>query len=598
MIFEAIREPAVRNLLKLLLFLAWMPLVAAENPGLIQWQAYGHEPFERARAEGRYVLLELEAVWCHWCHVMDDRTWSDPAVAAAVAARFIPVRVDHDARPDLAERYRDYGWPAIIVLNGDGREIVKRAGYIAPQAMVRLLTKIVADPTPEMVTPEAQATWAVSPLLADGTRDELERRFVATNDFRRGGLKGDQKVVDRDAAEYAILKAVAGDATARRIALGSLAGARQLLDPVWGGVYQYSTGGDWNHPHFEKLGFIQADYLRLFAIAYANLHDPRDGRAISAIHSYLKRFLQAPDGSFYASQDADLRPGQHAGSYFALDDSGRSRQGVPRIDRHVYARENGLIANALVQAHSATGDPALLGDAVKAAERMMATRRLPGGGYAHDADHRAGPYLADNLAMLRALVALHGATGERRWLAEAITTADFIASRFAREDAPGFRTAVASGVLPAVVTLDENLALARAANLLARYSGEARHRAMAESAMRYLATPEVALSRISDPGILIAAHELSNEPAHLTIVGSRKDLAAQRLFDAANRWPVVYKRVEWWDRSEGPLANADVAYPELARAAAYVCADGRCSRPLFTGDDLVALAAESARGKR
>ncbi len=581
-------------LIRLFLVVFWIP-VAAAAPGLVPWQAYGDEAFAKAREQGRFVLLELEAVWCHWCHVMDERTWSDPAVAAAVAAHYVPVRADHDARPDLAERYRDYGWPALIILDGEGREIVKRAGYIAPEAMARLLAAVVADPTPEAATPREPAAWASSPLLDEATRRELEKRLVESNDFVRGGLKGAQKIVDRDAAEYALLKAATGDATAARIARGSLAGARRLLDPVWGGIYQYSTGGDWKRPHYEKLGFIQADYLRLFALGYAANRDPRDRAALFAITRYLRRFLQAPDGSFYTSQDADLRPGEHASSYFALDDAGRLRLGIPRVDRHIYARENGLIAAALVQAHQATGDASLLADARRAVERMIATRRLEGGGYRHDAQDSGGPYLADNLAMLRALIALHGATGERNWLEEAVATADFIAQRFARPDAPGFLSAVPSGPLAPLPTLEENLALARAANLLAHYSGAPRHRSLAEAAMRYLATPAVALARLSDPGILIAARELASDPAHLTVVGPRDDPAAQRLFQAASGWPLSYKRVEWWDRREGPLPNADVAYPELARAAAYVCTEGRCSRPLFTGDDLLALAAELNR---
>lgn len=583
----------MRTALSLLLCL-WIPLAAAA-PGLIPWQAYGDDAFTRARAEGRFVLLELEAVWCHWCHVMDERTWTDPAVAEAVAQHYVPVRADHDARPDLAERYRDYGWPAIIVLDGEGREIVKRAGYIPPESMARLLAAIVADPSPESAAAAEPSAWASSPLLDAATRAELERRWVETHDFTLGGLKGFQKIVDRDAAEYALLKAATGDTSAARMARGDLAGARRLLDPVWGGVYQYSTGGDWKHPHYEKLGFIQADYLRLFALGYAAFGDPRDRAAIAAIHTYLRRFLRAPDGAFYTSQDADLRPGEHSAAYFALGDAARMRRGTPRVDHNVYARENGLIAAALVQAHAATGDPLLLDDAAAAVERMIATRRLPEGGYAHGVSDSAGPYLADSLAMLRALIALHGATGERRWLAEATATADFIAQRFARNDAPGFRTAAPSGPLAPVATLEENLALARAANLLAGYGGEARHRAMAESALRYLATPEVALARLSDPGILVAAREMANDPAHLTVVGGRDDPAARRLFSAAVRWPVVYKRVEWWDRRDGPLANPDVAYPELARAAAYVCSEGRCSRPLFSPEDLIALAAETRR---
>ena len=132
--------------------------------------------------------------------------------------------------------------------------------------------------------------------------------------------------------------------------------------------------------------------------------------------------------------------------------------------------------------------------------------------------------------------------------------------------------------------------MARFANLLARYTGNDEYRKHAEYAMRFLVTKEVALKRRSEAGILIADAELAVSPAHLTIVGAKTDPAAQALFASAQGHPEGYKRIEWWDRTEGPMPNPDVQYPELPRAAAYVCAQNRCSLPVFTGDELLALA--------
>ena len=132
--------------------------------------------------------------------------------------------------------------------------------------------------------------------------------------------------------------------------------------------------------------------------------------------------------------------------------------------------------------------------------------------------------------------------------------------------------------------------MARFANLLARYTGNDEYRACAEYAMRFLVTREVALKRRTEAGILIADVELAVNPAHLTIVGSKTDPAAQSLFATAQGHPESYKRIEWWDPAEGPMPNPDVQYPELPRAAAYVCAQNRCSLPVFTGPELLALA--------
>jgi hypothetical protein len=113
--------------------------------------------------------------------------------------------------------------------------------------------------------------------------------------------------------------------------------------------YQYSTDGDWVHPHFEKLLQIQADDLRLYALAYMAFGDPAYLKAAQSIHRYVSEFLRSPDGAFYVSQDADLVPGQHGGDYYALDDAGRRKRGLPAIDKHLYPREQGWMIQALAQ---------------------------------------------------------------------------------------------------------------------------------------------------------------------------------------------------------------------------------------------------------
>ena len=84
------------------------PARAKETPK-IDWQPWSDGVFKQAAAQHKLVLLDLEAVWCHWCHVMDDTTYSDPRVIALIRSKYIAVRVDQDSRPDLANRYEDYG---------------------------------------------------------------------------------------------------------------------------------------------------------------------------------------------------------------------------------------------------------------------------------------------------------------------------------------------------------------------------------------------------------------------------------------------------------------------------------------------------------
>ena len=85
-----------------------VPVQAAEalSAGKISWQPWSEGIFARAGQEHRLVILDLEAVWCHWCHVMERETYSNPEIAALIRDRFLPVRVDQGSRPDLANRYR------------------------------------------------------------------------------------------------------------------------------------------------------------------------------------------------------------------------------------------------------------------------------------------------------------------------------------------------------------------------------------------------------------------------------------------------------------------------------------------------------------
>jgi uncharacterized protein YyaL (SSP411 family) len=85
----------------------------------INWQPWSDSVFAQAQKEGRFVLLNLGAVWCHWCHVMDEITYRDPKVIELIRSHYIPVWVDEDSRPDLSNRYEDYGWPATIVFGAD-----------------------------------------------------------------------------------------------------------------------------------------------------------------------------------------------------------------------------------------------------------------------------------------------------------------------------------------------------------------------------------------------------------------------------------------------------------------------------------------------
>jgi uncharacterized protein len=495
----------------------------------IHWMGWSDEVFARARAEHKFVLLDLEAVWCHWCHVMDAVTYADPDVRKEMQSKYLAIKVDQDSRPDISNRYEDYGWPATVVFDGDGKEIVKRQGYLAPKPMLSMLEAIVEDPTPgPSVVAEKPIVYGSSSRIAPAVLARVRRAYEAQYDVKAGGWGFSHKYLDADSAEYAMVLAREGDATAAKRVRETLRLEQKIQDPVWGGAYQYSAGGDWDEPHFEKLTSIQAQVMRIYALAYAQFHDTEYLRAARRVNDYARSFLASPEGAFYVSQDADLVEGEHGGEYFKLDDAGRREKGVPRVDKHIYARENGWMIAALAELYAASGDGKYLDEAKRAAYWVKAHRALANGGFRHDERAAAGPYLDDTLATGQAYLALYRATKEKSWLEDATAAMTFIAANFGARNGVGYLTSKepTDRFSQVFAERDENVGLARFANALYRETGNAKARAVTEQAMRYLVTPAIATRPLSG-GELLAVYEtshaaVSGAAAHGTAVARAK----------------------------------------------------------------------------
>ncbi len=573
--------------------------ISAESPSAkateIHWQSWDESLFDRAAAGKKLVLLDLEAVWCHWCHVMEQETYSNQNVQNVIAKYYIPVKVDQASRPDLSARYQDYGWPATVILSPQGQDLWKEAGFIEPKDFVAVLEKTAKAPASAAPAAKPSSTELQDMAsLSEEVRRELLARHAGTRDTAQGGIQGVHRFLLPDPMEYALIEAAKGDTDNREWAKKTLSSNLKLLDPAWGGMYQYSTRSDWDHPHFEKIMRTQADNLAAYSRGYLVYGDGAYLDAAQSIRRYVNEFLRSPDGAYYASQDADLVQGTHSGDYFALGDKERRAKGIPRVDTNVYSRENGWFISALMTYHGATGDAAALEDGRKAARWILAHRATVEGGFRHGDNDQGGPFLADNLAMLQALVLLYQESSEREWLSHALRVGHFIKDNFLDGDltaaSPGVLSAKAqkNAKLSPVRVSDQNIELARAMMRLYQYSGVIEFKQLAEIALRYVRQSAVALEYRTDPGILLADQEYHSDPLHLTIVAKKDDPKAAQLFAAALRYFAPYKRAEWWDKSEGPLPRSDVQYPELPRPAAFVCTDKRCSLPIFEPEKIAA----------
>jgi len=610
----------LRLFLLLLLAVQWC---RAQIPqATIAWHPWSPQIFAQAAREHKLVLVELGAIWCHWCHVMDQETYSDPTVQELVKKNYLAVKVDQSARPDISNRYYGYDLPATLMFKADGSEIIRQQGYIPPRRMASLLQAVIDDPSPgPSVTPEPNITYATSPNFPSDLLATLRKTFKTQYDVPAQGWAFGVKYIDEDSVEYASALALRGDALEGQQVRDSLTAALGLLDPVWGGTYQSlvlpqnprgatsaaqfariqiagrldSTGESWNEPHFERPLVTQAQAIRIYSQAYGQWHRPAYLAAAQNIQGYVRHFLTSPDGAFYVGQDGDVVGAQDSVSYFAQGDAKRRALGIPEIDKHLYARENGWMIEALCELYAVTSDATTLEVAERSAHWIIIHRAMPQGGFSHDQHDSAGPYLGDTLAAGQAFLSLYQVTRDRIWLKRATTAIQFISANFAGKGGAGFVTSITS-TDPAYTPhpdRDENAQLARFANLLARYTGEKSDEDIASRAMRYLATPEIATADFSAP-VLLAEMQFTHAPPHVTVVGAKGDEAARSLFRAALSGGLGYKRFEWWDPAEGPSSRPDIQYPSLAHAAGFLCTASTCSAPISDPQVLKSLSTKTA----
>jgi uncharacterized protein len=529
------------------------------------WSEWSDATFERAAAEQKFVIVSLQSWWCPWCLVMNRDTWADPEVRAVLKDKFIPVHVDQDSRPDISQRYERWGWPVTVIFGPDGTEIVKLRGFYSPKFFIPILLETIRDPSPvDYGTPggpERGRTLATG--LGDAQRAEILAFLDKAYDHANGGWSK-SKLVDGPTLAWFLDRAKAGDREAEVRLRRSLTAMIAMIDRDLGGISQVSLKPDWSKPSREFPMFAQQAALAAYARAWVMFGDPAYRDAADRVFGFMKDTLAAPDGGFHASMGL--------------------AEGEPGVDRRQYARETGQAIQGLAAYHDSMGSKEALGLAIGGADWALRHRNLPGGGFRHAERDVAGPYLADNVEMAAALLALHRSTGERKWLTAATATAEFIARTFIDPATGAFFASAAPDAkhLPKPVKQrEDNVTATRFFALLAFYTGEVRYREIAEAGMGYLASPAVLDAFGFMPDVLLAEEELRNEPVHVTVVGPRDDTRSAALYAAALRYPLAFKRAEWWDRREGRLANHDVDYPDFPEGpAAFACTRNYCSLPV------------------
>lgn len=543
------------------------------------WRNFDPAVFAAARVHHKLVLLDLKANWCHWCHVMDDSTYSNPAVQRYLQAHFIVAQADQDNRPDLATRYKDYGWPATILFTADGSEIDKQAGYFAPDEMLSILKYAVAHPNGVTTTSKLKPAAGKNVVAKS-----LENKFYNTLNFDNGGFDFEQKYLDVDTYEYALHQRHADTALSHWLHISTRNAATSLQDTVWGGVYQYSTYSDWQHQHFEKLGNVQARYIKMFCWYAQTFHAPWALDAARLTARYCNTFLNAHDSAFYNAQDADAVPGEKATAYFQLDDAARRQQGIPAVDTHIYTNVNAELAEAFLVLWGATGDNNYRQKALLVLDFMLQHhRQQDGSGFVHEHAGEDLVTLSDNLNTARALFYAYRATNDNNYLQVSKDVGDFIVKTFSNANG-GFNSYAGNNGLKPQPVLSENIDACRFLNLLSYATDDKELRARAAKTLQYLLTPVVQQEVSTEPGILSALGEVGKEPLSATLLFYGQTGDTERMLQQTLASPVFYLVNHTYADPTALPEDKRTMFEGFNKPVLFFCTARFCSAPLFDSE--------------
>ncbi len=300
----------------------------------VDWYEWGTEAFARAKAEDKPILLDIGAVWCHWCHVIDRESYENPQLAAIINQLFIPVKVDRDERPDVDARYQaaistisgQGGWPLTGFLLPDGRPFFGGT-YFPPQDAMgrpgfRRILEAVATGFRDRRAEVEEAASRLAEAVAKaetfaGARGKFDSRvaddqiesIVNLFDARNGGFGRSPKFPHPAAIDLLLERhQSSGGARLLEVAATTLEkmGSGGMYDQIAGGFHRYSVDERWCVPHFEKMSYDNSELLKNFLRGYQVSQNPFLREVAEGIIDWTNAVLSDQlRGGFYASQDAD-----------------------------------------------------------------------------------------------------------------------------------------------------------------------------------------------------------------------------------------------------------------------------------------------------
>lgn len=320
----------------------------AENP--VDWYPWGEEALAKAKMENKPIFVSIGYASCHWCHVMEKESFSDPKIAEFLNEHFVCIKVDREERPDVDAVYmlavqvmsRSGGWPLNVFLTPEGKPffgttylppedrevelpdnqgvglvpgfftLAKRIAQVwetqpqqltdAGDAITRALKQVMGRP---LLPPDLAEHDSILRTFDEQLEDEFDPRFGGF-DFDEGNADI-PKFPQPSYLKYLERRQAAGDAAAGnmlKLTLEKMA-AGGIHDQIAGGFHRYSTDRHWKIPHFEKMLYDNAQLLPIYATASKTFSEPKFADVARDIADFILADMTGPDGQFYSALDAD-----------------------------------------------------------------------------------------------------------------------------------------------------------------------------------------------------------------------------------------------------------------------------------------------------
>jgi uncharacterized protein YyaL (SSP411 family) len=305
---------------------------AAHQP--VDWHEWGEEAFAHARAEGKPILLDIGAVWCHWCHVIDRESYENPEIAALINQFYVPVKVDRDERPDVDSRYQSAisaisgqgGWPLTAFLTPDGKpffggtyfppeDAMGRPGFkrillgIAEAFKTRRAEVDSSAKALEEAVAKAEVFHTARGEFDPGVVDSVVESALHLFDEAHGGFGSAPKFPHASAVDLLLERYQSSrDPRLLHVVERSLTGMAEggVYDQLAGGFHRYSVDERWCVPHFEKMTYDNSELLKNFLHGFQVTRQPLFRETAEGIIEWVGDVLSDRErGGFYGSQDAD-----------------------------------------------------------------------------------------------------------------------------------------------------------------------------------------------------------------------------------------------------------------------------------------------------